>query len=305
MRRNRDGRLEWAITTLMANCKGKWPALANLACRPDISAGVDFGWSSSLSALVTGIEQAIVFNLDSKLSGLYVSGSLASGDFDEASSDIDVIAVVDQPLESGEVRSLKQMHSRLSLELPPRWADLVEAVYVPMEYVSLSSGWTAPALTLSPAAFGCPGGFHMSRIGPSWVIDRQVMYDFARTLRGPLVRSIVRCAAQADIRRAALSCWPPTYRPCEVPPRRDYIAHLILTICRIWRTVETGHVTSKSGAAKWAMERLPQNLSREVAVAMQTRGDASAGDSAGFARLRNYCDRVIASTASGAKRPVS
>jgi predicted nucleotidyltransferase len=56
--------------------------------------------------------------LGAKLAGLYVVGSLVTGDFDFRSSDIDLIAVlVDDPTEA-EVQALGAMHSEIAQKMP-------------------------------------------------------------------------------------------------------------------------------------------------------------------------------------------
>lgn len=51
--------------------------------------------------------------LGEKLVGMYLYGSLASGDFDPASSDVDFVAVTAEPLGEGEVYALlRALHPR-------------------------------------------------------------------------------------------------------------------------------------------------------------------------------------------------
>src|SRR5215469_15482702 len=64
--------------------------------------------------------------------GLYLSGSLAYGDFVPERSDIDLQAVVRSPLVQDELKSIEQLHREIERRCP-RWKDRVECSYVPLE----------------------------------------------------------------------------------------------------------------------------------------------------------------------------
>src|SRR2546429_1566839 len=67
-----------------------------------------------------------------KIVGLYLSGSLAYGDFVPERSDIDLQAVVRSPLTPDELRLVEQWHREIEQRCP-QWADRIECSYVPLE----------------------------------------------------------------------------------------------------------------------------------------------------------------------------
>src|SRR5207248_4281063 len=68
--------------------------------------------------------------LGNQFVGMYLSGSLALGDFDPHSSDIDLVIVTDGPLSDDRFAALQAMHARFAAGGSP-WAVRVEAVYIP------------------------------------------------------------------------------------------------------------------------------------------------------------------------------
>jgi predicted nucleotidyltransferase len=66
------------------------------------------GIAELLDALVTGIQAVLGDNLV----GVYLRGSLVTGDFDPRTSDIDFLAVTERPLSEIEFASLAAMHAR-------------------------------------------------------------------------------------------------------------------------------------------------------------------------------------------------
>ena len=62
--------------------------------------------------------------LGNKIVGLYLSGSLAYGDFVPERSDIDLEAVVRSPLTEDELRSVEQLHRQIEGRCPG-WANRI------------------------------------------------------------------------------------------------------------------------------------------------------------------------------------
>lgn len=69
--------------------------------------------------------------LGSKLLGLYLQGSFATGDPDKH-SDVDFLAVVRQDLTKAELAALQAMHRRI-FSIPIPWAQHLEGSYFPLE----------------------------------------------------------------------------------------------------------------------------------------------------------------------------
>src|SRR4051812_17819623 len=68
------------------------------------------GVGEILEALVAGVREALGDNLV----GMYVKGSLATGDFDPETSDVDFFAVTERPLSEAEYERLRELHGRLA-----------------------------------------------------------------------------------------------------------------------------------------------------------------------------------------------
>src|SRR5690348_13432207 len=68
--------------------------------------------------------------LGEKFFGMYLSGSLALGDFDPHRSDIDIVVVTGADLSGDLVSALHAMHARFNAG-DSVWATEVEAAYIP------------------------------------------------------------------------------------------------------------------------------------------------------------------------------
>ena len=63
---------------------------------------------------------------------MYLSGSLALGDFDLQSSDIDFVVLTSAALPADRIAALDALHRRFDVG-PSPWAGKIEAVYIPPE----------------------------------------------------------------------------------------------------------------------------------------------------------------------------
>src|SRR5206468_610264 len=78
-----------------------------------------------LGALLPGLQDG----LGNNLVGVYLRGSLALGDFIPATSDIDVLAVTERPVNAAEFAALAALHAHLAA-LPNPYANRMEMAYI-------------------------------------------------------------------------------------------------------------------------------------------------------------------------------
>jgi len=81
-------------------------------------------------------------------------------------------------------------------------------------------------------------------------------------LFGPPIEHILDVVPAADLRRASIDVIPELLANLE-----DDVRNVLLTLARIWFTVETGTLTSKDSAAAWAISRLPEGRGDAIRTA--------------------------------------
>ena len=80
---------------------------------------------SAINTVLAEWAEGLQHILGKKIVGLYLSGSLAYGDFVPARSDVDLQAVVRSPLNDNELRSVEQLHREIERRCP-QWAERIE-----------------------------------------------------------------------------------------------------------------------------------------------------------------------------------
>jgi hypothetical protein len=190
--------------------------------------------------------------LGAKLSGLYVVGSLVTGDFDFRSSDIDLIAVLAKDPTDPEVQALGEMHAEIAQQ-QPFWVDRIEILYVTQARLQ----GDMPDYTFPITSPGEP--FHIRDVHHEhWYTNWHSLREISVPLYGADPKTFVAPVPLAELVRVVRELSRMT---------RDWIAptdalgsqsYAILTLCRALRLIRTGDSVSKKQAAAWAAAQFPQ-----------------------------------------------
>jgi hypothetical protein len=239
-----------------------------------------------LSEWVDGLKHL----LGEKIIGLYLSGSLAYGDFVPERSDIDLQAVVRSPLTKDELRSVEQLHRDIERRCP-EWAERIECSYVPLE---LMRQLTAPATPRPWWGFGTL--FAEALAGNEWIINHYLLSWHGIALEGPAFSKLVASIALQNVQQASardlLQEWLPKIDDGAWLSNSHNQSYLVLNLCRILHTVIQGQTASKKVAGEWAKATYPQweNLIAEAERWVYGNEMKRQADAAAFVRFA--VDRV-------------
>jgi len=250
------------------------------------------------TAFVDGLAAEVEATLGPELVGLVLYGSAVTGGFDPGISDVDLVAVTASGIEHVDLAALRLMHDAV-VDRQPVWTDRVEVVYLGQAALRRFRASPGPLAVISP---GEP--LHRSDSRPSdWLQNWFYARETGIALRGPspttLIPPIRRSELVAAVRRYA----------GEVAGRdrssasRGGIAYAILTLCRAWRTVETGAMTSKADGATWAVARLPASASLVDAALRARLGLGGFDDAPTRADAELLIDLIAAEIAAVHPRP--
>jgi hypothetical protein len=193
--------------------------------------------------------------LGKRFVGLYLYGSLSSGDFNIHSSDIDFLVITEGYLPEKMVTALEALHVRLWAS-DMRWAAKLEGSYLPKACLRRYNPADGP--------FPCvnEGKFYLARHGSDWVIQRHVLRENGVAVAGPGIRPMIDPVSPDEIRGAVRGIMDEWWRPMLDDPsfltRRDYQAYATLTMCRALHALQYGTVVSKPVAARWAQHEFGQ-----------------------------------------------
>ena len=235
---------------------------AILAAYPDVNA--------MLQALLAGAQSV----LGDHFVGLYLYGSLASGDFNPQTSDIDFVVVTDTDLSDELIHDLEALHDRLwSSGL--KWAAKLEGAYVPRHTLRRHDPASAPCPTINE------GRFYLDKQGSDWIIQRYILRKYGAVVCGPSLKSSIDPVTPDDLRRAVSGVlrewWSPMLENPAWIRNRAYEAYATLTMCRALHALEHGDIVSKPIAARWAQATLDEQwnalIDRAVAWPQEPQPD--------------------------------
>lgn len=212
--------------------------------------------------------------LGDELVGLYLYGSLSSGDFDPASSDVDFVAVTRETLSEEACERLRAMHARIAASGLP-FAAKLEGSYIPR------AAWRRydPDDARHPT-IGVDWPFQIGLHDANWVIERAIVRERGVVLVGPPPATLLDPVSPEQLRAATCQqmngdWWRATIHDEAWLRPRPYAAFAVLTFCRALYAVEHGAYCSKPVAAAWAGEQYP-TWRPTITWALAHRGDHSA-----------------------------
>ncbi|NIM95837.1 MAG: DUF4111 domain-containing protein [Anaerolineales bacterium] len=186
--------------------------------------------------------------------GLYVYGSLASGDFNPGRSDVDFVVITDGELPEEMHSTLESMHARITGS-GLKWASKLEGSYIPQAAIRRYDPSNArhPALRMD-------GTFDVDFHGSDWIIQSHMIREQGIALAGPNPQILIDPVEPEDLRQAVLGTlhewWEPQLDDITLLRSNEYQAYAVLTMCRMLYTLEFGKVNPKTAAAKWAQQTL-------------------------------------------------
>jgi hypothetical protein len=203
--------------------------------------------------------------------GMYLYGSLALGDFDPASSDIDFLVVTNGDLPDDRVAALQAMHDRIAASDSP-WASEIEGSYIPCAALRRYD----PAHALHPL-IDRGGRLRLEQHEIDTVIKLYGLRERGIVLAGPPPATLLDPISPGNLRHATAELmriwWAPMRRDLTRLQHRGYQIYAVLTMCRILYTRQYGAIVSKPVAARWAFATLDPRWGSVIERALAWRKD--------------------------------
>jgi hypothetical protein len=206
---------------------------------------------SAISLLQASVEAA----LGAELLGFYLCGSLASGDFDPRTSDIDFLGVTRGPLVPDSLATLAEAH-RLLYAGRNAWLQELEGSYIPTRDIRRH----VPG-ALHPRLERGSGELRTVPHDSDWVIHRHILREQSVALSGPPPAELIDPVTPDELREAVRGILFDWWEPMELAdPQRlrhlGYRYYAVQTMCRMLYTLKHGTIVSKPAAARWALAEL-------------------------------------------------
>ncbi|MBO0795823.1 MAG: DUF4111 domain-containing protein [Ktedonobacteraceae bacterium] len=227
--------------------------------------------NSLLRTLFTHVQQI----LQERLVGFYLYGSLALGDFDPPSSDVDFLAVTTEELRGEVVEELRSMHAHLAA------SGFAYATHVEGSYISRAALRRYDPQQAEHPTIGVDWEFGVAQHGINWVIQRWILREHGVVVWGPPPDTLIDPISADELRQsvcALLPQWQTAIAQVEWLRSRYYQALAVLTLCRMLYSLQHCTIVSKPVAAAWAIEALDPQWRSIIERAVIWRGQHEKDD---------------------------
>jgi hypothetical protein len=212
-----------------------------------------------VAALVDRLLRGVRAALGDDLVGFYLRGSLALGDFNPETSDVDVLVVTARPPTEDQYAALDALHAAVPAH-QNEYGRHYEVSYVDRDAVRRFGAHERVHPTV-----GSDWAFHKSIHRDNFVLERWTVREHGIALVGPDAKELIDPIDPAGLRAAVrnelrdrITSWAGGGEPPEWLAARYYQAFEIETICRALFTLEFGDLPTKPRAVTWALGYLPE-----------------------------------------------
>jgi hypothetical protein len=227
---------------------------------------------ADIYALLAELLAGVRGTLGPQLVGVYLDGSLATDDFAEHSSDIDVLVVTEDVLCDEVVAALGTMHTRLATG-KSKWARELEVSHIPRRALRRFG----PDNNCHPCIQRGSDQLVTEEHDRGWVIHRHVVREHGVALAGPEPHTLIDPVDAAELRHAVVSLLHSWWTPAPTCRRwldnPFYRSYAVLTMCRMRYTLQHGVVVSKPIAARWAQAALDARWTPLIQAALAWSSD--------------------------------
>ena len=203
-------------------------------------------------ALLTRLQAELQAALGSQMVGIYLYGSLVTGDFDFGISDIDLVVVLQDPLDQTRFQALHKLHCQV-IRAFPAWNDRLELAYISAEGLR---SFRARASTIGIISPGEP--FHLIQAGADWLISFYALRENGIALQGPPVKMLIPPLPKRAWLEAVRGHICAYRESLERAPDKPFLSYIVLTVARGLYTLERERDSSKLVAARWLADAHPE-----------------------------------------------
>ena len=208
--------------------------------------------TDAANAMLPILTSAIASRFGDELVGLYLFGSLISGDFLPGVSDIDLLAVITRDLNDADVAPLAALHAGIVRD-HPEWDDRIEVAYLSADGLRDFRSRISPLIIISP---GEP--LHLIDAGPDWLMNWYLVRSAGIALAGPPPRDLIPPIATAEYHQTVQEHLSSAENWIARATSRKPGSYAVLTAGRGLYTLRIGEHASKAQTAAWMQAQFPE-----------------------------------------------
>lgn len=218
----------------------------------------------NLNGLLEEFTSRVVASLGANLTGAYLQGSLAIGDFDQH-SDIDFIVVTESELTEEQVSGLNRVHEEIfdfkgryrpdcptpkGKPAPGHWETSLEGSYFPRELLRPPTPYSGDLWYLDNGSTQLERKNHDNTLVARWTLRERGIVLIGpppKSLLDPIPADALRLEVRDDMARIVREFADPFWNSRFGQP------YAVSNFCRMALTTKTGEIHSKKAGCEWAI----------------------------------------------------
>jgi len=191
--------------------------------------------------------------LGEMLIGVYLYGSLATGDFNESQSDIDLLIVIRNIIDGKTLDLLTSFHKSFN-EKHPEWQKRIDVAYVEKNAL-----WAFQTKSYKSIISNGNGLLEIVDSPKYYLIDWYKAQETGVPLFGPNVSEVMPHISATEFKQAIHDYLHTNLeKDARESEKRGQQAYVILTGCRSLYAYKFAKHISKTSGAEWAIDQYPQ-----------------------------------------------
>lgn len=207
----------------------------------------------AVNALLEVLQKRLKEYFKDDLKGVYIYGSLATGNFNDDTSDVDLLIALKSEVSHQDFAYLNRFHQEI-IQAFPTWENRIEIGYASLTALQNYRSQQEKIAIISP---GEP--FNIKTMGWDWLLNFYSMQYNCIVLWGKLPSDFIAPISQDEfletVKKQALE-WIHWIDQTKESIAYQYYA--VLTLCRAFYAVSKGNQASKKSAAAFTKSKLPQ-----------------------------------------------
>lgn len=210
--------------------------------------------------------------LADNLVGVYINGSIALDDWDDA-SDVDFMVVLKDELNQAQLAALQAMHAEM-YRLPSPWAQHLEGSYISQALIRYPDPSKTPLWYLDNGSSRLILSDHDNELVVRWMVR-----EYGIPLFGPEPMSLIEPIDETQLCqeiRNTMHDWAGEMQAGQYPITNQWAqAFTVISYCRMLQSLATGRIASKRAGVEWALTNLDPKWHQLIQQAWANRPDPS------------------------------
>ncbi|MBF4696051.1 nucleotidyltransferase domain-containing protein [Fusibacter ferrireducens] len=240
----------------------------------------------SVKTILNDLQMELIETFRSKISAIYIHGSIVTGNFRAKSSDIDYLVLLCDELDEIEIETLKEIHSKL-VSKHGHWGKKLEGSYVLRNEVLNENPPVKPRLYYNNMLL------RYEAYGLEWIFEQYNLKNYGVAIYESGFKVSFNEISPNTIQETSVKLlmmeWLPKIKNNDYNWTNEYLVYGVLSVCRLIYSIETGSVNSKLDSASYV-----SSIYDEYAEVIKKASNWNNGDDFEYKEdTRNFIAKVI------------